>query len=288
MAALLGSVYVGVTLGVDAPLAVNVVTVGTGAGLLLAERWWPRHPEWATGDPDLWQDVGHMVFGFALGSVGGAALADAAVPEPVWGLWPSGWPLAVQAVLGLVVAEFFQYWQHRLSHTVPALWWIHVLHHSPTRMTFLKTTRIHALDVGSFTFLTVAPLLALGAPLPVVLSVTAFGNFVSPLQHANVHMRTPRWLNHVFGTPAAHWLHHSIDKRQGHSNFGMNLMCWDHLFGTFMDPTSAPTPGLGIEPNPVPPGFLGQLLLPLQGLSALRWRRGARPYTAPEATGAGE
>ena len=55
--------------------------------------------------------------------------------------------------MGLVVAEFFIYWQHRAVHAVPALWHLHVLHHSTERMTFFKTTRIHALDIGSATFL---------------------------------------------------------------------------------------------------------------------------------------
>ena len=147
---------------------------------------------------------------------------------------------------------------------MPALWHVHVLHHATDRMRFFKTTRIHAVDVGSATFLSLAPLLAVGAPLGVLLWVTAFGNFAAQAQHANVRLRTPRWLNSIAGTPAVHWLHHSIDKREGNSNFGMNVMLWDHVFGTFVAPGPEPRTALGIDPNPVPDTFVGQLLLPLR------------------------
>lgn len=272
IAAALGAIYMGIALDYGNDLVVNLVTVMAGALLLLLERLWPEQTTWSSGDSELWNDIGHFFAGFALGSFGGVGLAQALFPTPAWHLWPTSWPVPAQIALGLVMAEFFIYWQHRLVHAVPALWFLHMLHHSSNRMTFLKTTRIHALDLGSALFLSTAPLLAVGAPLPVMLWVGAFGNFAAQLQHANVRLRTPAWLNRVFGTPATHWLHHSIDLREGNSNFGMNLMLWDHVFGTYIPPAPEPQIVLGIEPNPVPPGFIGQLLLPWQAVRTLRRR----------------
>lgn len=265
-AAALGSVYAGLALHFAGDLVVNLATVVAGALLLVAERIWPDQAAWLDADGDLWHDIGHFFLGFALGAFGGVALAQAFVPAAAWQVWPSDWPLVLQVPLALFIAEFFQYWQHRLLHSVPALWWVHMLHHSATRMTFLKTTRIHALDIGSGAFLTTAPLLALGAPPAVLLWATAFGNFTAQLQHSNVTLPTPRWVNAIVGTPATHWLHHSIDKREGNSNFGMNLMLWDHIFGTYIPPSETPCITIGIDPNPVPPTFIGQLLLPFRGL----------------------
>lgn len=272
MTGALGAVYVGIALGYSGDLSLNVITVAAGLLLLILERIAPEQPQWMGRNPELWQDIGHFVFGFSLGALGGAALAKSTIPEALWPVWPAGWPLVVQAMLGIVIGEFFMYWQHRAVHTIPALWPVHVLHHSTVRMRFLKTTRIHAVDIGSATFLALAPLLALGAPLAVVLWVTAFGNFIAPLQHANVRLRTPRWLNAVVGTPAVHWLHHSLDKREGNSNFGMNVMVWDHIFGTYTPPGAEPQQILGVDPDPVPATFTGQLMLPLETFRHL-WRR---------------
>jgi len=225
-----------------------------------------------TADGQWWHDLGHLFLGFALGSFGGAALAQSVVSAPVWTVWPAGWPMVLQVALGLVVAEFFGYWQHRALHRIPALWHWHALHHSTGRMTFFKTTRIHAIDIGSFMFLSIAPLLAAGAPLAVVLWVTAFGNFAALTQHSNVRLRTPSWLNAALGTPAVHWLHHSLDRHEGDSNFGMNVMVWDHVFGTYLAPPAEPRVALGIDPDHVPPTFLGQLLLPWRTVRDLTTR----------------
>ena len=272
MAGGLGAVYAALAFGQPGDASLNAVTVAAGALLLLLERVVPEQRTWLAADGQWWQDIGHLFFGFALGTFGGAALAQSIVAEPLWSVWPDGWPLVVQAALGLVVAEFFGYWQHRALHRVPALWHWHALHHSTARMTFFKTTRIHAIDIGSFTFLSIAPLLALGAPLSLVLWVTAFGNFAALTQHANVRLRTPAWLNAVVGTPAVHWLHHSLDKREGDSNFGMNVMLWDHLFGTYLPPRHEPRVTLGIDPDHVPATFLGQLLLPWRTVRHLTTR----------------
>jgi sterol desaturase/sphingolipid hydroxylase (fatty acid hydroxylase superfamily) len=265
----LGAVYAAIALGQSGDLSLAIVTVAAGALLLVMERVSPQQPAWQEPDGQWWHDLGHLILGFALGTFGGTWLAQWLFAGAAWTVWPASWPLMVQVVIGLVIAEFFVYWQHRAVHAVPALWHLHALHHSTERMTFFKTTRIHALDIGSATFLWTAPLILLGAPVSVLLWVTAFGNFAAQTQHANVRLHTPPWLNALVGTPSVHWLHHSIDKREGHSNFGMNVMLWDHVFGTFIPPDPTPREALGIEPNHVPASFFGQLALPWQTVRAL-------------------
>jgi ornithine lipid hydroxylase len=263
------AVHAGLALGQSGDASLAYATVLSGVVLLVVERVWPQQPLWREADGQWWNDLGHFVFGFGLGVFGGTWLSQAMFANPVWSVWPASWPLVPQIVLGLAVSEFGLYWQHRAVHTVPALWYLHALHHSTDRMTFFKTTRIHALDIGSATFLSLAPLMALGAPVPVLLWVTAFGNFAAQSQHANVRLPTPSWLNALVGTPAVHWLHHSLDLREGNSNFGMNLMIWDHLFGTYVPPGPTPRVELGIAANPVPTTFTGQLWLPWRALRSL-------------------
>jgi len=268
-ASCLGAVYIGLALGGEGEAVLLGITALAGLLLIAAERVRPRHRGWREPDGQWWNDLGHFVASFGVGSFAGAWLAQAAVTTPWLALWPGSWPMLVQAALGLVVAEFFGYWQHRILHSVPWLWPLHALHHSTSRMTFFKATRIHALDIGSFTFVSVAPLLAFGASTELVLWVTAFGNFAAQTQHSNIALPTPEWVNRIVGTPAVHWLHHSLDLREGNSNFGMNLMLFDHLFGTYIPPTPGHTPAFGIQPDFVPRGFLGQLALPFESLRRL-------------------
>lgn len=268
----LGAVYAGLALGGPGEPTVLVVTVVVGVLLIGIERLRPRRPEWRKPDGQWWTDIGHFVVGFGLGSFGGAATAQWLFSAPLWAAWPTRWPLVLQVALGLVVAELFGYWQHRALHAIPFLWPLHALHHSTGRMTFFKTTRIHALDIGTFTLLSVASLLAFGAPTQVVLWVTAFGNFAAQTQHANVRFATPPWLDALVGTPAVHWLHHSIDKREGNSNFGMNVMVFDHLFGTYLSPDPARVLTLGIEEDVVPRSFLAQVGIPWQMVRRLARR----------------
>lgn len=271
-ASCLGAVYIGLALGGSGDSVVLGVTVLAGVLLLTAERLRPTRAAWRESDGQGWNDVGHLVASFGVGSFAGAWLAQVAFRDPVWDLWPRDWLLPAQVVLGLVVSEFFGYWQHRLLHSSQVLWPLHALHHSSTRMTFFKTTRIHALDIGSFTFLSVGSLMAFGAEAEVVLWVTAFGNFAAQTQHANVPLPTPEWANRIVGTPAVHWLHHSLDLQEGNSNFGMNLMIFDHLFGTYRQPVERPR-AFGIQPDFVPAGFVGQLALPVETLRRLVGRR---------------
>jgi sterol desaturase/sphingolipid hydroxylase (fatty acid hydroxylase superfamily) len=272
-AAGLGAVYLGMRLGQSGDASLMAVTFVAAVLLMAFERLAPQRADWGARDGQFLNDVGHLVFGFGLGAFGGAALAQYAFRAPIADVWPSDWPMVVQVALALVVAEFFIYWQHRAVHTVPALWHLHVLHHSTDRMTFLKTTRIHALDLGSSTFLSLAPLLAFGASPAVVLWVTAFGNLAAITQHSNVRIHTPPWLDRVFGTPAVHWLHHSPDVHVGNTNYGMNLMLWDRLFGTYTAPGERRNETFGVAAGPAPDDFVSQVLLPLRTLRDLT-RRG--------------
>lgn len=271
-AAGLGAVYVGLALDSPAEPTLLVVTFVAGLLLIVLERLRPKRPEWRVADGQWWHDLGHFALGFGAGTFGGAALAEWVLPAPLWAIWPTRWPMLIQIVLGLIAAEFIAYWHHRAMHTFAWFWPMHALHHGTDRMTFFKTTRIHALDLGVSTFLSVASLIVLGADARVMLWVTAFGNFAAQSQHANVRFATPAWLDALVGTPAVHWLHHSADRREGNSNFGMNVMLFDHLFGTYTAAEPARLERLVIGSEPVPSSFLGQLALPREVVRRLRRR----------------
>jgi hypothetical protein len=67
---------------------------------------------------------------------------------------------------------------------------------------------------------------------------------VSFLSHANIRQPGSVWraIGLVVSTPDFHRTHHSVDRDDCNSNFGLMLSCWDRLFGTYRS-----APALGHE-----------------------------------------
>jgi len=57
------------------------------------------------------------------------------------------------------------------------------------------------------------------------------------------------WLNHIFVTPQVHRWHHSAKVPDGHKysvNYGVGLVVWDRLFGTYYLPMQD---GMPVQPD---------------------------------------
>ena len=79
------------------------------------------------------------------------------------------------------------------------------------------------------------------------------------LSHADIRIPASidRVLRLVLVTPDSHRTHHSIDMREGNSNFGIVLTVWDRLFGTYVDQpkTGVSELMMGLPPSESPKGF---------------------------------
>jgi len=244
-------------------LAFNLTYFGLAATLLLLERALPYERAWLAGDGQLLNDVGHTALNKGIGQLlaTSAAMAGVSQAAPAGaGWWPEGWPLALQVVLALLVAEFGLYWAHRLAHEWPVAWRWHAVHHSVTRLWVVNTGRFHFLDSLWKTAFALTLGLVAGAPKDVVLWVLAITTYVGFLTHCNVDMRCG-WLNWVVNTPELHRWHHSRNPEEGNSNYGENLVFWDILFGTRYLPPRRPPVNIGCD-DIVPTGFLAQLAYP--------------------------
>jgi sterol desaturase/sphingolipid hydroxylase (fatty acid hydroxylase superfamily) len=204
-------------------------------------------------------------------------VAAAAVALP---RWPSGWPLAAQLVLAVLLYEGTSYWQHRALHRVSSLFRFHALHHSGARLVFVRAVRFHAVDIGTASFAAYLPLVLLGAPDRLYTVLGVLLSALGMLQHANVRMRTPWWLDRVVCTPAVHWHHHSRLRDESDRNFGNTVMLFDLLFGTYGAPRPDGPAEIGIDDDPVPRGFLRQVMDPLCATGA---PTAAGPTGAPSA-----
>ena len=250
--------------GTFTPIAIVLLLGALGLELVL-----PYRSDWKVkGDHDVWRDLGHLflytvVGGNLAGLIYVTAFGSLIAPLNLSGLWPSESPLLVQVLIVLVLADFLEYWLHRLSHHIPAFWRVHAIHHMPTRLHMLKAARHH---IGYYILrgaVVWVPLMLIGVP-PQLLVWQFIGIvLVQNLSHANIDVRVPAFVNRILVTPQVHRVHHSVDAKQGNSNFGVLSPVWDELFGTYSDPMKAQVSATGIEGDPIPHRFLNEILWPV-------------------------
>ena len=89
--------------------------------------------------------------------------------------WPAHWPVPLQMLLMMVVADGLRYWLHRWAHVWEPLWRFHAVHHSPHKLYWLNVGRFHPIDKGLQVFLDTLPFLFLGVRKEVL------GLYVMPL-----------------------------------------------------------------------------------------------------------
>lgn len=161
----------------------------------------------------------------------------------------------------LLVADLAGYGIHRLFHAVGFLWKFHAIHHSSRTMDWLAGSRLHLVDIvvtRSFAFL---PLYALGFSQAPVYAYLVFVSFHAVFIHANVRFGFGP-LAHLIGTPRFHHWHHSAQPEALDRNFAIHLPWLDRLFGTLYLPKDEWPAEYGIEGNPVPERYAGQIVYP--------------------------
>jgi sterol desaturase/sphingolipid hydroxylase (fatty acid hydroxylase superfamily) len=268
--------------------AVVVVQTVAVVCIVIGERLLPHRATWNRPHGDVRTDVLHaIVSGLGTTQVARPLVQLAAAGIAAWlaamlggSLWPVRWPLAVQLGLALVVAELPQYWFHRLEHEHDALWRFHAVHHSAPRLYWLNAARFHPVDLLLLYVVGYLPLVALGCPAEVFFLFALFDAVFGMLQHCNLDVRLGP-LNWLFSMAEPHRWHHSRVLAEANSNYGSNLILWDHVFGTFFLPRDREPPrDIGIADLPrFPGGYLAQLAVPF------RWRAVRReagsPHPAP-------
>ena len=158
------------------------------------------------------------------------------------------WPLVL--LVGFLLTELCQYWQHRLSHHVPALAWGHLTHHSSSHYNLSTAIRVNWL-YRAYAWVFYLPLPLLGFTVEQFVLFQGLINVYNLYCHTRAHV--PAWeaLSGVFVTPGVHQLHHTSDPRF-FGNYGACLVVWDRVFGTYRQlPAGATAQALpyGIEAN---------------------------------------
>ncbi|MEM7768753.1 MAG: sterol desaturase family protein [Pseudomonadota bacterium] len=165
------------------------------------------------------------------------------IPESFWAFAPG----IVPAIIALIVADFVDYWSHRLRHT-PLLWPIHAIHHSDTQMNYMTWYRAHILEqvVIQAGYVLLATLMG-ASPAAVGILV-----FLRAMHQHYVHTEVD--IHHgpfslVLASPRFHRWHHADDPAAYDKNLANIMPLWDRLFGTYYCPGKCDAP-MGFPGNP--------------------------------------
>lgn len=184
-----------------------------------------------------------------------------------------------QVFLGLLISDFFAYWQHRFAHLSEALWPFHAVHHHAKRLYSVNTVRFHLMDMLVRAFVTQGLLYSLGFSENVIDVVVVAKAAIGLLSHSNIDTNCAMF-NYIFNTPENHRWHHSTSVRESNSNYSELFVLWDVVFGTFYRP-ARPMPSTlgraryddgshGLKVLPRTPW--GQFLVPFVYASQAQWR----------------
>jgi len=159
-----------------------------------------------------------------------------------WGLfnYVDG-PAWLNVAVSIAWLDFLFYVQHVAMHRAPLLWRLHRTHHTDDDVDFTTGLRAHPTETLLANVVTFAGILMIGAsPLAVFLS-QLMSIALAFIGHSNVRVppALDRALRYVIVTPDMHRVHHSVDVREGESNFSNLFPWWDRLFGSYLDQPAA-------------------------------------------------
>jgi len=177
--------------------------------------------------------------------------------------WTSSWPLPVQVMGVLLVADLTQYWIHRAFHEMPWLWRIHSVHHSATTMDWLAGSRLHLVDALATRAATYIPIYILGFSERAIVIYIVLVAVQATFIHANVRWQL-RPLRRLVATPHFHHWHHSAEREAINKNYSVHTPVWDMLFGTYFLPERWPNAYGLSDDGAVPQGWLRQLVFPFR------------------------
>ena len=272
-----------IALGAQPAIAVFLIYLAMMPMVAALERALPHRRAWNQAKGDLLTDALYLPTTWGLGALLSPAFVAVAVAVEGFlstrvgaDLWPGSWPLAAQVLLACAVAEFFDYWGHRLLHEIPALWRFHAIHHSAQRVYWLNATRTHPGELLVRGLFGAVPLAVLGVGEVVFAYTMLLGRVAGLFQHANIDFQLGpfAW---IFSIGDLHRWHHSRARAEADTNYGNSFIFWDAVFGTrFLPRDREPPAEVGIGGlEAFPSNYAAQVLAPF------RYRRIEAESAAP-------
>ena len=174
-------------------------------------------------------------------------------------------PPPARDALAFLALDYTMYVWHVLTHKVPLLWRLHLVHHVDLDLDATTALRFHAADMLLSVPWRAAQVALLGVS-PRALRIWQGFFFASIVfHHSNLRLpgRVESVLARVLTTPRMHGIHHTAEQRLTNSNWSSGLSFWDRLHGSFRL-TAPPGVRIGVPAyhHPRQTGLLASLLLP--------------------------
>jgi sterol desaturase/sphingolipid hydroxylase (fatty acid hydroxylase superfamily) len=185
-------------------------------------------------------------------------------------------PLWQQCLAILLIQDVMLYGIHRAFHSRLA-WKFHAIHHSPTVLDWMSTSRTHPVNhLLEFALADVVVLLMGFAPAALV-ALVPFNMIYSAMVHANLNW-TFGPLRHVFASPVFHRWHHTTREEGLDKNFASTFSFLDVIFGTFHMPPGRLPEQFGTGDADFPEDFWGQFVHPFR-------KKNPQPSRPPQPAG---
>jgi sterol desaturase/sphingolipid hydroxylase (fatty acid hydroxylase superfamily) len=127
--------------------------------------------------------------------------------------------------------DLLYYWMHYLDHHIRVLWAGHITHHSSGEFNFSVGVRAALFEpVEKFIFF--IPLAIIGFKPIDILLIYILSQTYGTLAHTRL-IKSMGLLEYFFVTPSHHRVHHAKNVKYLDKNFGMTIIIWDKIFGTF-------------------------------------------------------
>ena len=175
--------------------------------------------------------------------------------------WPHHFPIWLQAVMMILIADFLRYWFHVASHKNSFLWRFHAVHHSPEKLYWINTGRFHPIEKALQFVFDALPFIVLSVSEQVLALYFVFYAANGFFQHSNIKLRVGI-LNYIISSAELHRWHHSKITDESNSNYGNNTIVWDILFGTRFLPKDKGVDSIGVLNPRYPMTFTKQLITP--------------------------
>ena len=98
-------------------------------------------------------------------------------------------PYFLKVLVIFILLDFFIYIQHVMFHVLPLMWRFHRVHHSDLDCDLSTGLRFHPVEILVSIIVKLAAIMALGAPVFVVILFEALRNLSSMFTHSNVLLK---------------------------------------------------------------------------------------------------
>ncbi|NOT86028.1 MAG: sterol desaturase family protein [Methylococcaceae bacterium] len=138
----------------------------------------------------------------------------------------------VKWVLSFILYDLAIYVWHVASHHYEFLWRFHKVHHSDKSFNVSTGFRFHVFDLFLEIPYKCLFVIIIGVEAHLVLAIETVELLFIFFHHANLSFKKEAALSNFIITPSLHRTHHSADRKEHDSNYGIVLAFWDKLFGT--------------------------------------------------------